>query len=144
MQRYFTHKKVLIVLIIAVIIIPTSIYYFSTIQPEKTCVKPRGGYLIIANSQGFNDSKLHGSPFTDWPIITVQKGSEVSITICNEDTQAHGFQISHYLDSQIISVAPGQSLTFTFVADKQGNFTIYCSIFCTSHVFMQNGLLVVK
>jgi heme/copper-type cytochrome/quinol oxidase subunit 2 len=107
------------------------------------CVKPPGGYLIIANENGFNDSIQHGAPTVSWPVITVKQGTTVTITVCNSDVQAHGFQVTHYFDSNIETVSPGEVVHVSFVADKVGDFEIYCSIFCTIHVFMQNGLLAV-
>jgi membrane fusion protein (multidrug efflux system) len=32
----------------------------------------------------------------------------VNITVCNIDVEAHGFQISHYYDSSVETVEPGQ------------------------------------
>jgi hypothetical protein len=107
------------------------------------CTKPPGGYLVIASNNGYNDSIGHGAPANSWPVITVQKGSTVNITVCNTDVQPHGFQITHYFDRYIESVAPGSVIHVSFVADVNGTFRIYCSIFCTIHVFMQNGELVV-
>ena len=107
------------------------------------CVKPAGGFLVIANQNGFNDSIQHGAPQNQWPIISVRQGSMVNITVCNADVQAHGFQISHYFDSNIETVGPGRVIHVSFVADKVGDFEIYCSIFCSIHIFMQNGLFQV-
>ena len=107
------------------------------------CSKPAGGYLVIASVEGFNDSVLHGAPPKSWPVVTVQKGDTINVTVCNIDTQAHGFQINHYFDSNIESVLPGQAIHISFVADKTGTFMIYCSIFCTIHISMQDAELVV-
>ncbi len=57
-------------------------------------------------------------------------------------SESHGFAITHYFDSGA-AVRPGQSFTFTFVADQPGTFRIYCNIFCAIHPLMQNGELVV-
>ena len=118
----------------------------STLPPG--CAKPAGGFLIIAGDSpgnvGYNDSEGHGAPTNPWPIITVQKGTTVNITVCNTDRQAHGFNISHYYDSSIETVAPGQVIRVQFVADEAGTFRIYCAIFCTIHVFMQSGELIVE
>lgn len=108
------------------------------------CTKPTNGYLIVASARGYNNSVDHGVPANSWPVINAQKGSTVTITVCNTDTQAHGFNVTHYLDSKIETVSPGQALTVTFVADQTGRFKIYCSIFCTVHWAMQSGLLVVS
>ena len=108
------------------------------------CSRSAGGYLIVASARGYNDSVDHGVPSSAWPVIRVQKGSTVTITVCNVDEQAHGFQVTHYLDSKIVTVTPGQAITVTFVADEAGTFRIYCSIFCTVHWAMQSGQLVVS
>jgi FtsP/CotA-like multicopper oxidase with cupredoxin domain len=108
------------------------------------CKKPAGGYLIVASIKGYNDSVDHGVPAKPWPVVSVQKGSTVTITVCNVDHQAHGFQVTHYFDSKIQTVVPGQAITVSFVADETGTFQIYCSIFCTVHWAMQSGELVVS
>jgi heme/copper-type cytochrome/quinol oxidase subunit 2 len=92
---------------------------------------------------GYNDSVLEGAgPAKAWPVITVTQGALVNITVCNSDpTQAHGFQVSHYYDSKIVAVAPGQVIDVSFVATKAGTFQIYCEIFCTIHLFMEYGQL---
>jgi len=99
--------------------------------------------LIIANITGFNDSADHGVPQNSWPVIDVVKGTLVNVTVYNTDKQAHGFQISHYFDQNIETVAPGQRLNVSFMADESGTFRIYCSIPCTVHWAMQSGELVV-
>ena len=112
----------------------------STTLPGE-CVKPTNGFLVVASSRGYNDSIDHGVPEESWPIITVQQGQTVNITVCNTDFQAHGFQVSYYYDSSIITIVPGQVLHISFVANKAGEFRIYCNIFCSIHPFMQSGLL---
>jgi len=102
------------------------------------CEKPPGGYLIIANEEGFNDSIAHGAPTITWPVVTVKVGSTVHIEVCNADRQAHGFQVTHYFDSNIETVSLGQVINVSFVADRPGTFEIYCSIFCSIHIYMQN------
>lgn len=108
------------------------------------CTKPAGGFLIIASSLGFNESVNHGSPPNSWPVMSVRQGQQVDIIVCNTDIQAHGFQIAHYFESSIESLAPGQVIHVSFVAGQAGDFKVYCSIFCTVHAFMQSGLLRVS
>ena len=105
------------------------------------CVKPSGGFLIIASKLGYNDSVDHGVPAKPWPIINATEGQQVNITVCNTDIQAHGFQVAYYFDSTIESIAPGQVIHVSFVANKVGVFQIYCSVFCSVHAFMQSGQL---
>ena len=108
------------------------------------CVKPPGGFLIIASNLGYNDSITHGAPQKTWPIITVKQGQTVDIVVCNIDVQAHGFQITHYSDSSEVTLEPGQVLKVPpFVADRAGSFQIYCEIFCSIHIYMQSGQLLV-
>ena len=100
--------------------------------------------LIVASISGFNDSADHGVPASPWPVIQVSKGTMVNITVYNDDKQAHGFQVAHYFDSGIETIAPGQTIHVSFVANETGTFQIYCSIFCTVHWAMQSGELVVS
>ncbi|HXW37415.1 MAG TPA: hypothetical protein VEJ36_05900 [Nitrososphaerales archaeon] len=107
------------------------------------CVKPQGGYLIIASKYGYNNSVLEGAgPSKHWPVINVTLGQEVNITVCNVDTtESHGFQVGTFLESPIEYISPGQVITVSFVADRAGDFPIYCAIFCYIHLFMEYGQL---
>jgi len=140
---------VLAVIVVGVVVSSAYVLYGRKAQSgtgglPPYCTKPTGGYLIVASARGYNDSVDHGVPASSWPVIDVKKGSTVTITVCNTDAQAHGFQVTHYLDSKIETVSPGQAITVSFVADQTGKFRIYCSIFCTVHWAMQSGLLVVS
>jgi hypothetical protein len=107
------------------------------------CVKPPGGFLVIASKDGYNDSVDHGVPAKSWPMLNVTQGETVNITVCNTDFQAHGFQVTHYYDSNIVTLVPGQVIHVSFVANQAGEFRIYCNIFCSIHWAMQSGLLTV-
>ncbi len=99
--------------------------------------------LIVASITGFNDSADHGVPASPWPVVQVSKGTLVNFTVYNSDKQAHGFQVAHYFDSSIETIAPGQTIHVSFIANETGTFRIYCSIFCTIHWAMQSGELIV-
>jgi nitrous oxide reductase len=105
------------------------------------CKEPLGGFLILASVQGYNDSIGQGAPAKAWPIITVKQGTTVNITVCNTAPYAHGFQIAHYYNSSIVTIAPGQVINVSFVADKEGTYQIYCSIPCPIHLYMLSGQL---
>ena len=107
------------------------------------CTKPANGFLIVASNLGYNDSELYYGKGS-WPMINVTLGSTVNITVCNTANYAHGFQISNYYQSSIVTIQPGEVLHIpAFVADKSGNFLIYCSIPCPVHIYMQYGKLSV-
>ena len=117
----------------------------SALTLPSGCVKPAGGFLIIASQLGFNDSVNHGVPEDNWPVMNVRLGQNVTIVVCNADpSQAHGFQIDHYYVAQLVSIASGDVLRVSFVASQAGSFRVYCQIFCTIHWAMQSGRLIVS
>ncbi|MDG7008816.1 MAG: hypothetical protein JRN06_11390 [Nitrososphaerota archaeon] len=117
----------------------------TTAKLPAGCVKPAGGFLMVASLQGFNDSVDHGVPQNNWPVMNVKLGQNVTIVVCNADsTQSHGFQIDHYYSAQLVSIAPGQVLRVSFIATQAGSFRVYCQILCTVHWAMQNGQLIVS
>ena len=66
------------------------------------------------------------------------------IRVKNDDpVEPHGFTVTHYFDSGV-TLRPGETYTLTFLADQKGTFRVYCNIFCTVHVYMQNGRLTVE
>lgn len=144
-------RRIIILLSVAGILAATLLAYLVFNHPGRVfppplpegCKKPSAGFLIIASNQGYNDSIDFGAPARSWPVITVGQGQQVDIVVCNTDLQAHGFQIAHYFDSNIETVAPNQVVHISFIASKAGSYDIYCSIFCSIHPFMQGGLLVV-
>jgi hypothetical protein len=106
------------------------------------CTRPPGGFLIIAGTDGFNNSV--GRPNTVWPVIAVKRGSTVNITVCNIAPYSHGFQIAHYYNSSIVTIDSNQVIRVSFVAEEIGTFRIYCAVFCPIHFSMQNGRLTVS
>ena len=73
--------------------------------------------------------------------ITVNKGDTVELSIKSTDV-THGFFLSAFNVSK--NLAPGETVTASFVADKTGSFSFICSTFCgTGHATM-TGTLVVK
>jgi len=117
----------------------------TTINLPQGCDKPAGGFLIVASQLGYNDSVDHGVPQDSWPVMNVRQGQNVTIVVCNADpAQTHGFQIDHYYNAQLVSVAPGNVLRVSFVADETGSFRVYCQLPCSVHWAMQSGELVVS
>lgn len=115
-------------------------YYMQNLTPEfltsSTYPMNTSTFTIIMDSQGYNDSILHGAPLSPWPIIQIEKNTQVTIIVINNDTiETHGFAINYYFDRGI-AVPPGGRYTFSFTADRAGNFTIYCNVPCSIHVYM--------
>ncbi|MDA4122148.1 MAG: hypothetical protein OK456_03080 [Thaumarchaeota archaeon] len=150
------NRKILLGIIIVAIVGAASVaglYLFSlgkteTVSLPAGCVKPSNGFLVIASDDatygtGYNNSKGHGAPNNPWPLITVTQGTNVTITVCNIDVQAHSFNIIYYLPGAANTIAPGQVQTFSFMANVTGSFVIFCEVPCSIHPFMEDGLLEV-
>lgn len=147
-QRFKRYLKVLfpVVVVLLALVVLTAYASNSTIDSSLQalpagCVKPAGGFLIIANSLGYNDSVEHGAPAGSWPILAIEDGSQVTITICNTYQQTVSFQVAHYLQGKTETIEPGHTLTLSFLANEKGTFAIYCAIFCAIHLYLQGGEL---
>ncbi len=138
--------------VIIVVGFVSTAYAFHLIGPSgpNCSIRPSGPAnaaiftVIMANegfNVGFNGSKYHPNP---WPVMNVSLGENVVVHIVNNDTsQAHGFAIAHYFDSGL-TLSPGECSDVRFVANQPGSFNVFCDIFCTIHIFMQNGRLNVS
>ncbi len=74
--------------------------------------------------------------------VTVLKGDTVNIVLNNIDADMdHGFAIDAYGINQVVKA--GQSITVTFVADKAGVFTFYCTVPCGPGHSQMTGQLIV-
>jgi FtsP/CotA-like multicopper oxidase with cupredoxin domain len=106
------------------------------------CVRPAGGFLIVVSQYGYNDSILQGAgPGKPWPIVIATQGQLVRISVCNTDIESHGFQVATYVQSTVNIIKPGEEQDFTFTANQEGTYGIYCAIPCDLHVFLQYGQL---
>ena len=147
-------RRVLVALIVTVVAvgIVSTAYAFHLLgpSPPNCSVRPIGQAntaiftVVMANegiNVGYNGSRYHPFP---WPVMNVSLGQNVIIHVVNNDTQAHGFSVMHFLDSGIV-VSPGQCYDVRFTANTMGNFAVFCQIFCTIHYpWMQNGRLNVN
>ncbi len=73
--------------------------------------------------------------------ITVNKGDTVRLIVTSTDV-THGFSIDEYNVHETLS--PNNTVTVEFVADKEGTFRYYCSVFCGSGHSTMFGLLTVR
>lgn len=73
--------------------------------------------------------------------ITVSEGDTVNLSIKSVDVD-HGFSISEFGVNTTLSA--GKTTNVSFVADKQGTYTFFCSVYCGSGHSNMTGTLVVK
>lgn len=59
--------------------------------------------------------------------FNVNKGDKVVITLKNEGKLPHNLVISEF-NVRTITLKPGEEDVISFIADKKGSFTYYCSI----------------
>ena len=143
-------KTLLIFLIIALFILAgcqskTQQETTSTTLPQVKVINT-GNNNANENSQAANTNvvqvdmaakKFEFDPST----ITVNKGDKVKIKITSTDVN-HGFAIPEYGISQKVDV--GKTETIEFIADKSGEFTFFCNVFCGSGHKEMKGTLIVK
>lgn len=73
--------------------------------------------------------------------ITVNRGDEVVINAVSLDV-THGFSIPEY--NIVETISPGATKTIRFTADKAGQFTFSCSVYCGSGHSAMSGTLIVN
>lgn len=73
--------------------------------------------------------------------IKVHKDGRVVLYLTSRDV-IHGFAIPEY--EIVVKIEPGKITPVSFIADKEGEFTFYCSIFCGVGHSEVKGKLVVK
>jgi nitrous-oxide reductase len=76
--------------------------------------------------------------------VEIKKGDHVTWHITNIETAmdaTHGFQLPVYNIS--LSIEPGETVSFDFVADQDGTFAYYCTEFCSAlHLEMMGYMLI--
>ena len=76
----------------------------------------------------------------DPSIINVKQGEKVRLKIKSVDV-AHGFSLLDFNVNE--NLEPGKEITVEFIADKKGEFTFFCSVFCgVGHIGMKGKLVV--
>jgi cytochrome c oxidase subunit II len=74
-------------------------------------------------------------------VVEINKGDKVKLTITSTDV-AHGISIPEYGISERLPV--GQPVDIEFTADKEGEFTTICNVFCGSGHSKMKGKIIVK
>lgn len=81
----------------------------------------------------------------DPAVVRVKKGDRVKISATNLDDTldvSHGFALQEYGINLVAGA--GETVEAEFIADKQGMFTSFCSMFCGPLHLEMTGLLVVE
>lgn len=75
--------------------------------------------------------------------IHVRKGHEITLHIRNTDIVTHGFYLPEY-DLEVAEIKAGERKTLTFTADRAGEFTFFCSVWCSDYHMHMRGTLIVE
>ena len=90
----------------------------------------------------FKEFKITAKQFEFSPsTIEVNKGDKVRLIVTSTDVP-HGVAIPEYGINQRLE--PGKPATINFIANKQGTFTAFCSVFCGSSHLAMKGKIIVK
>ncbi len=138
------NKMLAVIVIVVAAALGGGIMTFAIGLPSSPCAGIAGitrDFTIVATINGFNDSVNHQQG--SWPVMSVHRCDIVKITIINQDTQTHGLAVDYYA-TRGTDVPGGQTLLNPpFQAFKMGHFRAYCTVKCTIHEFVLNGLLSV-
>jgi FtsP/CotA-like multicopper oxidase with cupredoxin domain len=146
--RTFRTRKVMIILVALVSIVAlASGLTVAGVVPLSTilsCIGTSGtsrSFTIIADLNGYNNSKTMASQggLGPWPVMNVSRCDNVTINLANNDTQSHGLAVGSYTGEY--SIAPGQTISVHFTANRTGHWRVFCTILCSVHDYMQNGQL---
>jgi FtsP/CotA-like multicopper oxidase with cupredoxin domain len=149
-----THLVITIAIVIVVVVIGSVGILFSQgiLKAPTQSSTGKTVYFTIVESDppsklaGMNGSYYKSPSGPQWPVMNVTLGDTVVITVMNLNSsyEPHGFAIDHYLNAPGYTMDPGQVRVLTFVANVAGSFRVYCSIECSIHPTMQNGVLYVS
>ena len=100
---------------------------------------PGGGEIIDGD---FKEFKITATQFAFEPeTIEISKGDKVRLTVTSMDIP-HGFSIPEYGINERLN--PGEPVAIEFTADKEGEFTMFCSLYCGSGHSKMKGKILVK
>ena len=77
--------------------------------------------------------------------VNIKEGDNVTWHITNLERAVdavHGFAVPAY--NVNLSIEPGETATFKFVADKDGVFSYYCTEFCSALHLEMTGYLMIE
>ncbi|MBS3100729.1 cupredoxin domain-containing protein [Candidatus Woesearchaeota archaeon] len=93
-------------------------------------------------AESVKEFKITAKQFSFTPeTIEVNKGDRVRLLVTSTDVP-HGIAIKEYGINERLD--PGKEVKIEFIADKEGTFTAFCSVFCGSGHSNMKGKLIVK
>ncbi|MDP3640784.1 MAG: cupredoxin domain-containing protein [Nanoarchaeota archaeon] len=122
-------KKIILILIAFLLII-------SACSPEKndTSNNPLQGAV--------QEFKITAKQFAFEPeTIEIHKGDRVRLIVTSLDLP-HGFSILEYGINERLN--PGEPVAIEFTADQEGEFTMFCSLYCGSEHSEMKGKMIVR
>lgn len=75
--------------------------------------------------------------------VRVSQGKETTLVIRNVDVVTHGFYLPG-LNIQVNEIRAGQSKTLQLLPKHQGEFSFYCTVWCSDHHMQMRGKLIVQ
>jgi hypothetical protein len=134
--------EIVVIALVAISLGAGGVFAVMFSPPPSPCSGVTGetrSFTIIADSMGYNMSQFQTGP---WPLVTVQRCDHVVFNVINNATESHGFAVAYYSNAGLELVG-GAHLKLEFQATKAGQFKLYCTIPCSVHYLMLNGLLTV-
>ena len=135
-------RKIILLLVLSIFLVSACAQQ----KPENFVGKgtpvPQNEVSAATQSGQVKEFKMTAKQFAFEPsTIEVNKGDKVRLIVTSTDV-SHGIAIKEYGINQRLDV--GKPATIEFVADKQGTFTAFCSVFCGAGHSDMKGKLIVK
>ncbi len=108
----------------------------------SSCTQKSQNNSKIPFQGNVKEFKITAKQFAFEPeIIEVNKGDKIRLIVTSIDVP-HGISIPEYGINERLN--PGEPVAIEFIADKEGTFTAFCSVFCGSGHSKMKGKIIVK
>jgi len=108
----------------------------------SSCTQKSQNRSKIPFQGDIKEFKITAKQFAFEPeIIEVSKGDRIRLIVTSVDVP-HGISIPEYGINERLN--PGEPVAIEFIADKEGDFTAFCSTFCGSGHSNMKGKIIVK
>ena len=137
MHAFKMNKATIAILIFSMLILSACFGPSKPIEQENTSIN-------VSNDTGPKTIEIAMTAKQyefDPSVINAKMGDTIVIKITSLDVE-HGFSLPEFGVNEVIS--PGEHKTITFKANKQGEFTFRCSVYCGSGHQSMTGKIVVE